>query len=228
MLKLSSHLFQWKPDAKIADYYERALFNQILSSQHPDDGRVIYNLSLEMGGHKIYQDPYWFTCCVGTGMENHSKYGNNIFYYNDHEIYISQFIAAELDWPEKDIKIRQITKFPEEESTVLKFDMKAPKKLSVKIRYPYWAKNGITVKVNEKSVSFDAKPSSFIEINRIWENGDKIKVFFPFTLRLESMPDDRNRVAIMYGPLVMAGDLGAVQDSNSYDPNFVLKKEYPI
>ena len=221
MLKLSSHLFQWKPDAKIADYYERALFNQILSSQHPDDGRVIYNLSLEMGGHKIYQDPYWFTCCVGTGMENHSKYGNNIFYYNDHEIYISQFIAAELDWPEKDIKIRQITKFPEEESTVLKFDMKAPKKLTVKIRYPYWAKNGIIVKVNEKSVSFDAEPSSFIAINRIWENGDKIKVFFPFTLRLESMPDDRNRVAIMYGPLVMAGDLGAVQDSNSYDPNFV-------
>ena len=221
MLKLSSHLFQWEPDAKIADYYERALFNQILSSQHPDNGRVIYNLSLEMGGHKIYQDPYWFTCCVGTGMENHSKYGNNIFYYNDHEIYISQFIAAELDWPEKDIKIRQITQFPEEQGTVLEFDMKAPKKLTVKIRYPYWAKDGIIIKVNGKSVDSHASPSSFIGINRIWENGDEIKVLFPFTLRLEPMPDDRNRVAIMYGPLVMAGDLGAVKDSNAYDPNFV-------
>ncbi len=80
MLKLSRHLFEWEASPVVADYYERALFNHILSSQNPNDGRVIYNLSLEMGGHKEYQDPMWFTCCVGTGMENHSKYGRNIFF----------------------------------------------------------------------------------------------------------------------------------------------------
>jgi uncharacterized protein len=98
MLKLSEHLFEWEASPIVADFYERALFNHILSSQHPETGRVIYNLSLEMGGHKEYQDPEWFTCCVGSGMENHSKYGKNIFYHNNEELYVSQFIGAELHW----------------------------------------------------------------------------------------------------------------------------------
>ena len=73
MLKLSRHLFEWTASPEIMDYYERALINHILSSQHPETGHVIYNLSLDMGGFKVYQDPYDFTCCVGSGMENHSK-----------------------------------------------------------------------------------------------------------------------------------------------------------
>ena len=119
MLKLSRHLFQWNPRTKVADYYERALFNHILSSQHPKDGRVIYNLSLEMGGFKSYQDPQWFTCCIGTGMESHSKYGGNIFFKNEDELYISQFIAAVANWKEKGIKIKQETQFPEEQGTTI-------------------------------------------------------------------------------------------------------------
>ena len=83
MLKLSEHLFEWEPTARVADYYERALFNHILSSQNPETGNVTYNLSLAMGGFKDFQDPYDFTCCIGTGMENHSKYGKNIFYHNE-------------------------------------------------------------------------------------------------------------------------------------------------
>ena len=97
MLKLTRHLFLEKAEAKTADFYERALFNHILSTQHPADGRVIYNLSLEMGGHKYYQDPYGFTCCVGTGMENHAKYGGNIYFHNENELYVFQTIASELD-----------------------------------------------------------------------------------------------------------------------------------
>jgi DUF1680 family protein len=92
MLKLSRHLFFWEPRAAVADYYERALWNHIRATQHPETGRVIYNLSLEMGGHKTYQDPEWFTCCVGTGMETHSKYGGNIYYHNEDELYVSQFV----------------------------------------------------------------------------------------------------------------------------------------
>ena len=137
MLKLTRHLFQWNPRAEVADYYERALFNHILSSQHPGDGRVIYNLSLEMGGFKSYQDPEGFTCCVGTGMENHSKYGGNIFFKNKAELYISQFIAAEVNWKEKGVKVKQITKFPEEQGTTIEIESDNPQEFTLQIRYPY-------------------------------------------------------------------------------------------
>jgi DUF1680 family protein len=221
MLKLSRHLFLWEASAEVADYYERALFNQILSSQHPGDGRVIYNLSLEMGGHKVYQDPYWFTCCVGTGMENHSKYGQNIYYYNDRELYVSQFIASELNWEKKGLKITQSTAYPEEQGSRIKFECAQPVELDIMLRYPYWAEQGIEIMVNGKPKRVRQEPGSFVRISGTWTTEDMIEVKIPFSLRFEAMPDDPNRVAIMYGPLVMAGDLGEVEDSNAYDPMYV-------
>ena len=221
MLKLSQHLFQWKALPEVADFYERALFNQILSSQHPETGHVIYNLSLEMGGHKEYQDPEGFTCCVGTGMENHSKYGRNIFFHNNDELYVTQFIAAELTWEEKGLKIRQETAFPDEQGTKLTFSCETPVPLALKIRYPHWAEKGMEVKVNGQPFRVKEKPGSFVKIDRKWKTGDMVEVSFPFSLRLETMPDDSNRVAVFYGPVVLAGDLGAENDSNRYDPLFV-------
>jgi len=221
MLKLSRHLFQWDASPEVADFYERALFNHIHSSQHPRDGRVIYNLSLEMGGHKTYQDPLWFTCCVGTGMENHSKYGRNIFYHNSNELYVAQFIAAEVNWEEKNAKITQLTEFPEEEGTTLKFDCEEPVRFTLKIRYPSWAENGMTVKLNGKTQKIKNQPGSFVELTKKWETGDEVEVEFPFSLRLETMPDDSTRVAVFHGPVVLAGDLGPENDSTAYDPMYV-------
>ncbi len=221
MLKLSRHLFEWNVSAKTGDFYERALFNHILSSQHPDDGRVIYNLSLEMGGHKVYEDPEWFTCCVGTGMETHSKYAANIYYHNHEELFINQFIASKLNWKEKNVTVEQITQFPDEQSTVLLIDTDVPTEFALKIRYPYWAEAGIEIKINGRRYKVKQEPSSFVCIQREWVTGDKVEVSMPFTLRTESMPDDPNRVAILYGPLVLAGFLGDVSDSNAYDPLYV-------
>lgn len=221
MLKLSRHLFQWNPKAEIADYYERALFNHILASQHPKDGRVIYNLSLEMGGNKNYQDPEWFTCCIGTGMENHSKYGRNIFFKNDNELYISQFIAATANWQKKGILITQNTKFPEEQKTAISFKCANPQEFTLFIRYPCWAEKGIHITLNGKKLKVKQKPGSFAAIKRIWQSGDEIQVSFPFTLRLESMPDDKNRVALLYGPLVLAGDLGPEDDPEANNQDYV-------
>jgi DUF1680 family protein len=221
MLKLSRHLFEWEALAEVADYYERAMFNHILSSQHPVDGRVIYNLSLEMGGHKVYQDPYWFTCCVGTGMENHSKYGRNIYFHNNQEFYVSQFIASELDWKEKGLKVCQETKYPEEQGTKLEFECNEQVRLDIMVRYPYWAENGIEIKVNGKPKRTTEEPCSFIRIPGTWDSGDIIEVRIPFSLRLEPLPDNPDRVAFMYGPLVLAGDLGPVRDSMAYDPMYV-------
>ena len=221
MLKLSKHLFQWEAKAEVADFYERALFNHILSSQHPENGRVIYNLSLEMGGYKVYQDPQWFTCCVGTGMENHAKYGKNIYYHNDDELFISQFIASELNWKEKGIKLTQKTKYPEEQGTTLVLDCDKPVNFTLNVRYPGWSESGIQILVNDKAIKIDEKPQSFIAIKRKWKAGDEVKISIPFKLRLESMPDDKNRVAVMYGPLVLAGDLGPENDPKASDLLYV-------
>ncbi|MGV8094604.1 MAG: beta-L-arabinofuranosidase domain-containing protein [Mangrovibacterium sp.] len=221
MLKLSRRLFEWEARPEVADFYERALFNHILSSQHPGDGRVIYNLSLEMGGYKAYQDPMWFTCCIGTGMENHSKYSENIYYHNNEELYMAQFIASELTWKEKGLTLTQSTRYPEEQGSQLKITCTNPVPLTLQIRYPYWAEKGITILVNGKNQKIKEKPGSFIAIDRTWENGDVVDVKFPFTLRVETMPDDTNRVAFLYGPLVLAGDLGPEDDPKSADPFYV-------
>lgn len=221
MLKLSRHLFMWEPRAEVADYYERALFNHILSSQHPETGRVIYNLSLEMGGHKTYQDPEWFTCCVGTGMETHSKYGANIYYHNEEELYISQYIASAVDWTEKGLTLTQQTNYPEQQGTRLVFSLEQPKALTLYLRYPHWAEAGIEIALNGKPQPVEADPGSFLAIERTWEDGDEVTVGFPFTLRLEEMPDDEDRIAVFYGPIVLAGDLGLVDDPNATDRDYV-------
>lgn len=221
MLKLSKHIFGWTAEAQVADYYERALFNQILSSQHPEDGRVIYNMSLEMGGHKVYQNPEWFTCCVGTGMENHSKYSEAIYFHNDEELFVNQFIASELDWEEKGFILTQETDYPDEQETTLEFDCDEPVYLTLNIRYPYWAENGVAVKINGKRWIVNNEPSSFIKIKRRWKDGDKVKISFPFSLRLEPMPDNENRVAILYGPLVLAGQLGPENDPDANSAMYV-------
>jgi DUF1680 family protein len=221
MLKLSEHLFEWDASATVADYYERALFNHILSSQNPVTGNVTYNLSLDMGGFKDFQDPFSFTCCVGSGMENHSKYGKNIFYHNEKELFVFQFIASELNWREKGIIVIQKTSFPEEQGSHFEFKCEKPINLTIQIRYPSWAKNGIEIKVNGSNKKVTGNSGSFIPIERTWRTGDRIEVNIPFSLRLESMPDDSNRVAVMYGPLVLAGDLGTVKDSASKNALFV-------
>jgi len=221
MLKLTEYLFKWDPTATAADFYERALFNHILSTQNPQTGNVTYNLSLDMGGFKAFQDPMEFTCCIGTGMENHSKYGSNIYYHNDNELFVFQYIASELTWKEKGLKLVQETSFPEEQGSRLRVVCEHPVKLAIMIRYPYWAENGIDITVNGSRKKTKQKPGSFISIERTWKTDDVIDIKIPFPLRLEPMPDDSNRVAVMYGPLVMAGDLGPLEDPDSKDAMYV-------
>jgi uncharacterized protein len=221
MLKLSGHLFEWDPSAGMADFYERALFNHILSSQNPENGKVTYNLSLGMGGFKAFQDPFDFTCCIGSGMETHSKYSGNIFYHNNNELYLFQYIASELSWKEKGIVVTQKTSFPEEQGSMIEFICDKPVKLSLMIRYPAWAKNGILLKVNNSVEKVSNMPGSFIALERTWATGDKVEISLPFSLHIEAMPDDTNRIALMYGPLVMAGDLGPIADTVIKSPDYV-------
>ena len=212
MLKLSMHLFGWTAAPEVADFYENALVNHILSSQHPQTGEVLYFHSLQMGGIKEFQDPFDFTCCIGTGMENHSKYGEAIYFKGNRELFVNLFIASELHWDECGLILRQETGFPEEERTVLKFLNDTPVKMTVQLRIPSWVDNRCTVTVNGKKVKKRVVPGSFLPIRGRWDAGDEIAFDMPFPLRLEPMPDNPRRVAFKYGPLVMAGDLGSVTE----------------
>jgi DUF1680 family protein len=221
MLKLTDHLFEWTASPAAADFYERALFNHILASQHPENGRVVYNLSLDMGGFKDFQDPEWFTCCIGTGMENHSKYGASIYFHNDDELFVYQYIASQLTWKEKGLVIEQKTTYPEEQGSAFEITADAPVNLTIYIRYPGWATKGIEIKVNGKKQKIPQPPGSFIPLARKWKTGDRIEVHIPFGLRLETMPDDSLRVAVFNGPAVLAGELGTIDDTAATSPLYV-------
>ena len=221
MLRLTNHLFQWEADPELADYYERALLNHIHASQHPEDGRVIYNLNIDMGGQKHFQNPYGFTCCVGTGMESHSKYGASIYFHNDTELFVTQFIASELSWRDKGVVLRQLTAYPEEEGTRFEIGADGSTVFTLQIRYPQWAVNGFEIQINGEPQRFSAGPGSFVPLKRTWNDGDVVEVRMPFPVRLESMPDDPDRVAIFSGPVLLAGDLGPQNDPRVTEPFYV-------
>ncbi len=223
MLKLTRHMFGWGPTAEIMDFYERGLFSHILASQDPSTGMMTYYVPLQPGAFKTFstpEDSFW--CCVGTGMENHAKYGDTIYYHNDTGLYINLFIASELDWKDKGIVVRQETKFPEENKTSI--TIKTPKRirLTLNIRVPNWSQSGFEATVNGKR-SNQARyhpDSHYISIDRNWEDGDIVDVRFTMSLRMERIPDDPTLVAFLYGPIVLAGELGreGVESTHRYGP----------
>lgn len=221
MLKLTRHVFGWSPTAQVADFYERALLNHMRGTQHPD-GRVIYNLSLQPGHHKEYQALYdGFTCCMGTGMENHVRYGEGIYFHDAQGLWVNLFVASELQWRERGIKVRQETRFPYADTTRVGLQMRTSQTFTIRLRHPHWAKDGIRVSVNGQRQSITTRPSSYAEIRREWKDGDRIEIAFPMSLRTESMPDNPRRVAVFYGPTLLAAKLGPVSDSAATDPGYV-------
>jgi DUF1680 family protein len=231
MLKLTKHLFQWNALAKQGDYYERVLYNHILASQHPIEGTVTYFVSLDMGGHKVYNSQFNdFTCCVGTGMENHSKYGESIYFHTENSLFVNQYIPSTLNWTEVGVTIHQLTSYPENGSIKLEIESTVPKTFSLSLRYPYWARKGMSVKINGEPYNHTSEPSSFITIDRVWQDCDIVELDIPMTLRVEAINDNPNRIAFMNGPLVLAGDLGPInQELNTKDLLFtpVLVTDQP-
>jgi uncharacterized protein len=222
MLKLTRHLFEWDASAEKMDFYERGLYNHILASQDPATGMMCYYVPLRPGAFKTYSiqdESFW--CCVGTGMENHAKYPDTIYFHDDQSLYVNLFIPSELNWKEKKLQVRQETQFPEADSTKLTFKSDAPVKLAVRIRYPSWAQSGITITVNGKRQNVESKPGSYVTVEREWKTGDTIVARMPMSLHIEAMPDDLKTIAVLYGPIVLAGDLGkdSLGDAKRYGPS---------
>jgi DUF1680 family protein len=209
MLKLTRHAFAWDPTAETMDFYERGLFNHILGSQDPVKGTGIYFASLRPGHFKFYGLPFdAFWCCTGTGMENPARYGEAIYFHSDRELYVNLFMASRLTWVDKGLVVTQDTRFPEQDATRLTFSCRHPVALAVKLRRPAWARNGMTVTVNGQPQPIAGQPGSYVTVDRTWRDGDRLDISLPMALHVEAMPDDPRTVALLYGPIVLAGELG--------------------
>ena len=213
MLKLTRHLIQWRADVETGDYYERALFNHILASQNPDDGMMCYFLPLVSNALKTYNTPFdSFWCCTGTGMENHAKYGESVYFHDAGSLYVNLFISSVLTWKEKGLQVWQETSFPEEGTSKLTFVCREPVSMPVRIRTPRWTKTGIQLTLNGERLEIESRPGKYTVVNREWKNGDALEIVLPMSLRLESMPDNPKRSAIFYGPILLAGDIGSPEE----------------
>ena len=209
MLKLSKLLFEDTSEEHYIDFYERGLYNHILSSQNPDGG-FVYFTPIRPGHYRVYSQPETsFWCCVGSGMENHTKYNELIYAKKEDKLYVNLFIPSEVGWDEKKAFLTQITNFPEEASTELIWNSKKKTKATLMLRYPQWVKVGeLKVYINDKLQKIDTTPGSYVSLERKWKNGDRIKMELPMHLSLEELPDDSGYVSVKYGPIVLAAVTG--------------------
>lgn len=208
MLKLTRALFLQDPRAEYADYYERTLYNGILASQDPDSGMVTYFQGARPGYMKLYHTPensFW--CCTGTGMENHVKYRDSIYFRDDRTLYVNLFVPSSVAWKEKHAVLTQVTAFPEAPTTTLRWKLATPTELTLKLRHPGWSRTA-TVLVNGVEAAHSATPASYIELTRTWKSGDQIELRLVMETSTESAPAAPDIVALTHGPLVLAGALG--------------------
>jgi DUF1680 family protein len=209
MLKLTEDLFRMHPLAQYADYYERTIYNHILSSQHPEHGGYVYFTPARPRHYRVYSAPneaMW--CCVGTGMENHGKYNQFIYTHSKDSLFLNLFIASELNWKEKGVKLKQETGFPYEEQTRLTVTEGASN-FKLMVRYPAWVSKGaLKITVNGKEVDCSAGPSSYVGVNRKWKKGDVVHISLPMHNAIEHLPNVPEYIAIMHGPILLSAKTG--------------------
>ena len=225
LLKLADHLFSWNPSSKIADYYERALYNHILGQQDPESSMVCYFTPLQTGAYRLYStrdSSFW--CCVGSGFESHVKYASSIYFHSGKDLYVNLFIPSKVDW--EGTTFTQQTAFPQSSTTTFTVDGNS-KQFALRLRYPAWATK-MDIKVNGKKVK---ATDGYVAISRLWKAGDKIEVQLGMQLREEATKDDASKVALVYGPIVMAGKLDKVErpfsDPTKYNDYYTFDFKIP-
>ncbi len=226
MLKLTRKLFALDPDPHYADFQERALFNHVMASIDPNDGRMCYMVPVGRGVTHEYQDMlHSFTCCVGSGMENHALHGDGVYSEAGDRLWVNLYVPSTADWESAGVSLAMETDFPEGESARLTLQVREPKAFTLVLRRPYWVGDGFAVRVNgapvedpEAAVEKETGPgglyawpepvSRWFEIRRSWRTGDVVELDLPKSLHTEPLPDNPSRMSLMWGPLVLAGDLG--------------------
>lgn len=212
MLRLTRMLYQDTPDTHFADYYERALYNHILASQEPEKGGFVYFTPMRPGHYRVYSQPetsMW--CCVGSGLENHTKYGEFIYAHEKDTLYLNLFIPSRLTWKERGVILTQETAFPDRGEVTLRIDKVSKKAFTLKIRRPEWTKHTLDYQltINGKNASVATENgSNYLTITRKWKKGDVVAFTLPMKLSMEQIPDKKDFYAFLYGPIVLAASTG--------------------
>lgn len=235
MLKMTRKLFALRPGPHYADFHERALFNHILASLDPQDGWACYMVPVGRAVQHEYERNMLdggFTCCVGSSMESHALHGHGLYFASDSTLWVNLYAPSTAEWTEAGVKLSVETDFPESETVTLRLTLAAPKAFTLALRRPFWAETNCLVRVNGEALPPEAlaaprteepgdrrdpararpKVSWFVPVQRTWNSGDTVTLTLPKTLRLEALADNPRRVAILWGPLVLAADLGAEQE----------------
>ncbi len=219
LMKLQRHVFGWTAGARWMDEYERSLFNCRLGTQNAQ-GLKQYFFPLAAGYWRAYNSPeesFW--CCTGTGAEEFAKLAGTIYFHRGGDLFVNQFISSTLDWKDEGLTIEQVTQFPREQGTTLKIKSERPVQRTIHVRIPHWTTEDAQVKINGRSLGAMADPGSYLALRRVWQNDDTISINLPMQLRQEPLPGDGTVSAALYGPLVLAADLGS---DPSDDPNRVI------
>ena len=219
LMKLERHVFGWTGDARWMDEYERALFNCRLGTQNAQ-GLKQYFFPLAAGYWRAYNSPeesFW--CCTGSGVEEFAKFADTVYFHRGGDLYVNQFIASTLNWKDEGLAIEQVTQFPREQGTTLKIKSARPALRTIHVRIPGWTAADAQVKINGRPLDAMADAGSYLALRKVWQDGDTITVSLPMELRQEALPGDDSVTAALYGPLVLAADLGA---GPSGEPNRVI------
>ncbi len=211
MLRLSKQLYTAEGGARYLEYYERALYNHILSSENPDRGGFVYFTPMRPEHYRVYsapQESFW--CCVGSGLENHTKYGELIYaHYGPDTLLVNLFIPSTLDWSARNLRLTQTNQFPDEARTELLVEGDAAQHFTLALRRPEWMNGGVpAVTVNGEAVSPDTTTAGYLTLTREWAPGDRLMLKLPMSTYLEGLPDGSDYYAVLYGPLVMAAETG--------------------
>jgi DUF1680 family protein len=209
MLRLTALLYRLDPQPRYADYYERALFNHILSSQHPEHGGFVYFTPIRPRQYRVYSQPgQCFWCCVGTGMENHGKHGAFVYAHDARSLTVNLFIDSQVQWREAGVSLKQKTRFPDVESTQLALKLRRPRAFALRLRHPAWLEGPMTVTLNGREWPVTSSPASYATIDRTWQDGDRLEIALPMRPHLEPLPDHSSYVCVMHGPIVLAAKTG--------------------
>ncbi len=210
MLRLSKMFYETSLDKRYIEYYERALYNHILSTQHPENGGLIYFTQMRPGHYRVYSQPetsMW--CCVGSGIENHAKYGELIYAHTDNELYVNLFIPSRLNWKDNNIEVIQENRFPDEPKTTLTINPAKTIDFTLKLRYPDWVKSGeLKVLINGKEQKVEKNTDGYVSFKRNWKKGDAVVIIMPMHIEAEQLPDGSNYYSFLYGPIVLAAKNG--------------------
>jgi DUF1680 family protein len=205
LLKLTAQLDRLAPEVAKMDYYERALYNQILASQNAADGMVCYFSPLGENTRRAFSSRFNdFWCCVGSGLENHTKYGAEIYHHDDKGLVVDLFIASRLSWPKRGLELAQETSFPDADTTKLRFKLARPAAFPLRLRRPAWATGAVELSLNGRPLVVSSTPGSYLTIEREWRDGDELVYKLPLALRSEPIAGRPDRRAFLYGPIVLS------------------------